>query len=83
MVQYRICLGATFDLLRIMMRFRTSICPCWLDVKYHPRSSVCRTRRNLGLMINEVVFLASNMRLIFGSPVITLGLTKKSLSAVE
>ena len=47
------------------------------------RSSVCVTRINLGLMINAGMLLASNKRLIFGGPVIALGLTGKSLSAIK
>ena len=39
------------------------------------------TRIRLGLMIN--VLLASSRRLIFGGPVIALGLTEKSLSTVK
>ena len=41
------------------------------------------TRINLGLMINAGMLLASSRRLIFSGPVITLGLTGKSLSAVK
>ena len=60
-----------------------NIFPYWLDVIYHPRSSVCETRIHLGLMINEGMLLASSRRLIFGGPVIALGSTEKSLSAVK
>ena len=52
-----------------------SICCCWLDVLFQPRSSVCATRISLGLMINAGMLLAASMRLIFGGPVIALGLT--------
>ena len=55
-----------------------SICCCWLDVLFRPRSSVCATRISLGLMINAVMLLASSRRLIFGGPVIALGLTGKN-----
>ena len=54
--------------------------PCWLDVMYQPRSSVCETRISLGLMINAGKLLASSRRLTFGVPVIALGLTGKSLN---
>ena len=47
-----------------------SICCCWLDVLFQPRSSVCATRISLGLMINAGMLLASSRRLIFGGPVI-------------
>ena len=36
---------------------------------------VCETRIRLGLMINAGTLLASSRRLIFGGPVIALGLT--------
>ena len=42
---------------------------------YQPRSSVCVTRINLGLMINAAMLLASSRRFIFGGPLIALGLT--------
>ena len=61
----------------------TNICPCWLDVMFQPRSSVCVTRTSNGLMINAGMLLASSQRLIFGGPVIALGLTGKNLSAVK
>ena len=54
-----------------------------LDIMYQPRSSVCVTRINLGLMINAGMLLASSRSLIFGGPVIALGLTGKSLSTVK
>ena len=57
--------------------------PYWLDVMYQPRSSVCETRISLGLMINAPMLLASSRRLVFGGPVIALGLTGKSSSAVK
>ena len=50
---------------------------------YQTRSSVYVTRINLGLMINAGMLLASSRRLIFGAPVIALGLTGKSLSDVK
>ena len=50
---------------------------------YQPRSSVCVTRINLGLMINAGMLLASSRRLVFDGPVIALGLTGKSLSAIK
>ena len=39
-VRYWICPGVTFGLLIILWRFSTSICPCWLDVMYQPKSSL-------------------------------------------
>ena len=50
---------------------------------YQPKSSVCVTRISNGLMINAGMLLASSRRLIFGGPVIALGITGKSLSAVK
>ena len=41
------------------------------------------TRINIGLMIIAGMLLALSRRLIFGGPVIALGLTGKSLSAVK
>ena len=35
-----------------------NICPCWLDVMYQPRLSVCVTRINIGLMICAGMVLA-------------------------
>ena len=52
--------------------------PCWFDVMYQPRSSVCVTKINLGLLINGGMLLAASRRLILGGPVIALGLTGKS-----
>ena len=52
-----------------------SICCGWLDVLFQLRSSVCATRISLGLMINAGTLLASSRKLIFGGPVIALGLT--------
>ena len=49
-VQYRICPVITFGLLTLLLRFWTSICCCWLDVLFQPRSSVCATCISLGLM---------------------------------
>ena len=60
-----------------------NIFPCWLDVMYQPRSSLCETKINLSLMIIAGLLSASSRRLIFGEPVIVLGLTGKSLSAVK
>ena len=60
-----------------------SIFPCWLDVMYPPRSSMCITRISLGLTINADVLLTSSRRLFFGGPVIILGLIGKSLFAVN
>ena len=48
-----------------------------------PRSSLCVTRINFGLMINAGMLLASSRGLIFGGPVIALELTGKSLSAIK
>ena len=59
------------------------IFPCLLDVMDQPSSSVCETRVSLGLMINAGMLLDSGRRIIFGGPVITLGLTGKSLSAMK
>ena len=42
------------------------------------KSSVCVTRICVGLMINASILLASSRRLMFGGPVIALGLTWKS-----
>ena len=42
-----------------------------------------RNKDKLGLMINAGMLLASNRRLIFGGPVVALGLIGKSLSAVK
>ena len=50
---------------------------------FQPRSSVCVTRINLGLMINAEMLLAASRRLIFGGPVIGLALTLKSVFAVK
>ena len=57
-VQYRICLGVTFGMLTILLRFRVNICPCWLDVMYQPRSSVGVTWISPGLIINAGKLLA-------------------------
>ena len=61
----------------------TSICTCWLDGMYQPRSSVCTRRISLGLMINEDMPLTSSRRLIFGGLIIALWLTGKSFAAVK
>ena len=44
---------------------------------------MCETRISRGLMINAGMLLASSRRLIFGGPVIALGLTEESLFAVK
>ena len=76
-VQYWICARVTLILLTILLRFWTNICPYWLDVMYQPRSSLCITRISHGLMINAGMLLASSRRLIFGGPLIALGLLGK------
>ena len=48
-----------------------------------PRSSVYVTRISLGSMIYADVLSTSSRRLIFGGPVIALGLIGKSLFAVK
>ena len=50
---------------------------------YQPRSSVYVTRIILGSMIYVDVLSTSSRRLIFGGPVIALGLIGKSLFAVK
>ena len=52
--------------------------------RYVP-TKVIRVRKkdSLGLMINAGILLASSRRLIFGGPVIALGLTMKSLFTVK
>ena len=82
-VQYGICLGVTFGLLTILLRFLTSICPCMVDVMYKPKSSLCVTKIRFVMVINADMLLASSRRLIFGGPVIVLGLSGKSLSTVK
>ena len=52
-------------------------------VMYQPRSSVYVTRISLFSMIYADVLSTSSRRLIFGGPVITLGLIGKSLFAVK
>ena len=55
-----------------------------LLVLHYVATEVIRlTRISLGLMINAGMLLASSRRLIFGGPVIALGLTGKSLFAVK
>ena len=54
-----------------------------VDVMYQPRSSLCVTRKNLGLMINAGRLLVSSRKLIFGGPVIARGLIGKSLSSFK
>ena len=55
-----------------------------LDGRYVPfRSSVYVTRISLGSMIYADVLSTSSRRLIFGGPVIALGLIGKSLFAVK
>ena len=44
---------------------------------------MCATRISLGLMINAGMLLASRRMLIFGGPVIALGLTGNSLTTVK
>ena len=83
MAQHLVCPCITFDLLTILLRFWTRICSRWLDVMYQPRSSVCATRISLALMINAGLFFASSWRFIFCEPVISIGLTGKSLSTVK
>ena len=51
--------------------------------RYVPAKVIRVTRINLGLMINAGMLLASSRRLIFRGPVIALGLTGKSWSAVK
>ena len=80
-VQYRIYHHLTFRLLTVLLKLRTSICVCCLDVMYQPRSSVYSTNISHGLMINAGMLLASSRRLVFGRPGIYLWLTGKSLSA--
>ena len=60
-----------------------SFCCCWLDVLSQPRSSVCATKINLGLVVNDGMLLASSRKLIFGGPMIAFGLTGMSLSTVK
>ena len=79
-MQYGSCLGITFDFLTMLLRIWTNICQWYLVVMHQRRSSVCVTRISLGSIINAGM-LASSRRLIFGGPVIALGLTGKSLSA--
>ena len=43
-VKCSICPDVTFGLLTILLRSWMSICCCWLDVMFQPRSSVCATR---------------------------------------
>ena len=54
-----------------------------VGVLLQQRSSACATWINSGFMINAGMQLASSCRLIFGGPVIALGLTGKSMSAVK
>ena len=75
--------GVTFGMLTILLRSWTSICCCWLDAMFQPRSFVCATRISLGLMVNAGMILTSSRRRIFGGTVIALGLTVKSLSGVK
>ena len=72
-VKYRISPSITFGLLRILLRFWTNSCNCWLDVMFQPRSSVCLTRISLGLMINAGMLLASCRRIVFGGPRLLTG----------
>ena len=50
--------------------------------RYVPTKVIC-VGNKVGSMINASMLLASSRRLIFGGPVIALGLTEKSLSAVK
>ena len=50
---------------------------------FQPWSSVCETRIRLDFMINADMLLASSRMLIFGGPVVAVGLTGKSLFAVK
>ena len=61
----------------------TSIFPCWLDVMYQTRSSVFVTRISLGSMTYADLLSTSSRRLIFGGPVIALGLIGNSLFTVK
>ena len=80
----RIYPGVTFVLLTILLRFWMNICPGWLDVIYQPRPSVCVARKTLVWWSCKAgMLLASSRRLIFGEPVIALGLTVKRLSAIK
>ena len=59
-----------------------SICCCWLDNLFQPRSSVCATRISLGLMINEAyagMLLASRRRLIILISVLCLNISKNAV----
>ena len=78
-----VCPGVTFGLLTILLGFWTSVFPCWLDVMYQPRSSLRTAGKSLGYIINAGLLLTSSRRLIFGRPVIALGLTGNSLSVVK
>ena len=56
-----------------------------LLVGHYIQTMVIRVRNklSLGLMTNEVVLLASSKKLFIDGPVIAIGLTVKSLSAVK
>ena len=54
-----------------------------VGLMFELRSSLCLTRISLGLIINACMLLASSRSLIFGGPVIALGLTGKSLFPVK
>ena len=60
-----------------------SICCCWLDIMFQPRSSMCATRKIHCLMIIAGMLLASSRRIIFDGSLNALGLALKSLSAVK
>ena len=52
--------------------------------RFVPTKIICVLNKDsLGLMINAGTLLASSRKLIFGGPVIALGLTGKSLSTVK
>ena len=77
--------GVTFRLRTILLRFGTSSCSLWLDIMYRPRSSVCSKDKPWfdKIFINSGVLLTSSKRFIVGGPLISLGLTEKSLTDVK
>ena len=60
----------------VYFNLKKNVYYCWLDIMYQPRSYVYVTRISLGSIIYADV-------LIFGGPVIALGLIGKSLFAVK
>ena len=60
-----------------------SICCCGFDILFQPRLSVGAIMISLGLMMNAGMLIYSGTWLIFSGPVISLGLTGKSVSAVK